>query len=113
MLLAKLARKHAARSRSCGLPSLREAKRRSNPYLLCGAMDCFAYARNDDVGLFEKLKPKQLLRANALAPYASSPRTRGPIRRGPAFWHGGKRLLLQQTAVDMGPRVRGDDNHLE
>ena len=39
----------------------------------------------------------------------SSPRKRGPIRRGLAFWHSGRRLPLQQTTVVMGPRVREDD----
>src|SRR5258705_13232239 len=29
------------------LTSLRGAKRRSNPFFLCGPMDCFACARND------------------------------------------------------------------
>src|SRR5258706_7925095 len=32
------------------LTSLRGAKRRSNPFLLRGNMDCFAYARNDGLG---------------------------------------------------------------
>ena len=44
----------AARSRTCILPSLRGAKRRSNPlFLACWSMDCFANARNDGFRLFE------------------------------------------------------------
>ena len=39
----------------------------------------------------------------------SSPRKRGPIRRGLAFWHSGRRLPLQQTTVVMGPCFRRDD----
>ena len=33
------------------MPSLRGAKRRSNPPLFRGSMDCFANARNDDLSL--------------------------------------------------------------
>jgi len=42
MLLAKLGRITPRDREAVCLPSLREAKRRSNPYLLCRAMDCFA-----------------------------------------------------------------------
>jgi hypothetical protein len=42
MLLAKLGRITPRDREAVRLPSLREAKRRSNPYLLCRAMDCFA-----------------------------------------------------------------------
>src|SRR5258708_19842714 len=46
-VLAKLGRL-APRERGV-LTSLRGAKRRSNPLLLRGNMDCFACARNDDL----------------------------------------------------------------
>src|ERR1700724_2427162 len=39
----------------------------------------------------------------------SSPRKRGPIRRGLSFWHSVSCRLQQQSLVVMGPRVRGDD----
>ena len=39
---AQLGRESVAGSRSCISPSLREAKRRSNPFFLRGKMDCFA-----------------------------------------------------------------------
>jgi hypothetical protein len=41
--------------------------------------------------------------------YESSPRRRGPIRRGLAFKHWGGGLLQQATPGVMGPRLRGDD----
>src|SRR5829696_7181439 len=41
--------------------SLRGAKRRSNPDLLCGAMDCFASLAMTALGT--SLPPRQLLRA--------------------------------------------------
>jgi hypothetical protein len=48
-LMAKARAMCAARTRGCGFSSLRA--QRSDPHLLCLAMDCFAGARNDGFGL--------------------------------------------------------------
>src|SRR5467141_1741886 len=60
MVFAKLGR---IAPRECGvLTSLRGAKRRSNPLLLRGNMDCFACARNDGLNTrhtFNRHRPRK------------------------------------------------------
>src|SRR5713226_5880446 len=44
---------------------------------------------------------------------ASSPRTRGPIRREVSSGRRSQRLEQQYAPVVMGPRVRGDDSRMD
>jgi hypothetical protein len=39
-------------------------------------------------------------------------RSQGPIRRGLASWHGGRRLFRQPAAVVLGPAFRRDDERV-
>jgi hypothetical protein len=111
-LMAKARAMCAARTRGCGFSSLRA--QRSDPHLLCLAMDCFAALAMTALGYccltIESLMTSCCGRGHGRNTHSvSSPRTRGPII--PVVCCGGGRSAVCQNAGPrrMGPGVRRDD----